>query len=201
MTCDVLGKILMAFSKRRSEWKPAPHDARVKPWKHEILRVQTEELRRELKELQPSLNIPRSLDILFQAGLLTYEISDDDDDELQSVHALTRGRHIKFRQSEFDALLNPTDSKFNRVRFTAPHEICHALKHHHIGQGGLARVLAPRYPYESAECEANAFSAHLLMPISAVKQANYDPNRISEICQVSWDAASNRSEMVKSKGW
>ena len=79
--------------------------------------------------------------------------------------------------------------------------MCHALKHHYIGGDGLARVQVPRAPYESAECEANAFAAHLLIPVSTIQKADYDEYRISQVCGVSWEAASNRVKSVKERDW
>ena len=195
----------MVFSKKaENDWKPSPHDVRVKPWAHWKVKEKTEALREQLGLNNPCVDVQALLDILSTISLIEYEIVDDDDDELQTVYALTRGRNIKFKSSVIDATDDIADPGYNRARFTVVHEVGHALKHHRISvalAGGLARALPPRAPYESAECEANAFAAHFLMPASAIKKCSYNPVQVSRLCHVSTEAASYQCGLVRRKDW
>ena len=193
-----------SLKKLKSDWKPSPHDARVKSWAHCRIKEGSEALRKQLGLNNSYVDVQILLDILSTIGLIEYEIVDDDDDELAAVYALTRGRNIKFRSSVIDATNDHSDSRYHRARFTVVHEIGHALKHHKISSalsGGLARALPPRAPYESAECEANAFAAHFLMPVSAIKKCNYNPVLLSELCHVSEEAAGYQCDLARKKDW
>ena len=180
-----------------NSWKPLLHDVQVSNWTHDGLRVQTESLRKDLQIVSDRVNVPLTLDMLFESSKLSYEILDDSDPTLDLVEALTIGRHILFSSSDIKALDQPGCSLYNRARFTVVHEIDHALQGHSIYTTGLP----PRFPYESAESEANAFAAHFLMPMSAVKRVQYDVQNLAELCHVSLEAAHNRINLVKSKNW
>jgi Zn-dependent peptidase ImmA (M78 family) len=84
----------------------------------------------------------------------------------------------------------------NRKRFTLAHEI----GHFRLGHGPISfKSNIQSLRYSAQETQANRFAAELLMPKDVLKKRGFmTPKQISELCQVSIDAATIRARQL---GW
>ena len=103
---------------------------------------------------------------------------------------------VKDNSGKHIALLINDKLSLKRKRFSLAHEMGHAfLEHHPVSF--LSEVHKTRCKLQ--EVHANQFAAELLMPKKALVQNGFlRPEQISEICNVSLDAATIRAKQF---GW
>lgn len=101
--------------------------------------------------------------------------------------------YLKNRQ-QYLILYNDTIENLGRVRWTIAHEFGHfMLKHNEITNKAIyTRNSLTEEEYDVFEKEANCFARNLLAPQSLIYQLKpTDPNTISDIFNVSFEAANN----------
>jgi hypothetical protein len=151
-------------------------------------------------------------DIMYEHSKYAFCIRPDDEFPLD-VEALTSfyERVIELKQSDFDKLSIPS-----RSRFTACHEIAHAILHtsqlEHLRKPGegveLFRKKEDIPTYQQADWQAETFSSALLMPIIPAvrlyKSLLHDGFCIEMIIEafvkrfmVTWSAAEVRVDMIR----
>ena len=168
------------------KWKPKPNDIRVRPESKKNLHHLAKLARSCIPE-STSINVEKLLNEFSSQDILEYEVLDDD--ELYGNYAITNGSLISFSSSVMEAIADPSHTQHQRHRFTAAHEIGHALKHRYLTPQGLARREPPTKPYESAEWQADTFAGYLLIPNKVIENLNFDASEISKACNVSFQAA------------
>ncbi len=80
-----------------------------------------------------------------------------------------------------------------RQRFSIAHELGHIFLHTDVRAGATVYNREPSPSDDPIETEANIFASRLLVPLCVVQFLNLNSAReISELCDVSYSAASNR---------